>query len=165
MRIEAYTDTDVAAARDAGCQCTFGRDGDALFERGDGSHCPVHRPVDAGLVERLKEHASYLQAMDESTHTEIVVQTITAITEAAARITALEAEVARLRPQVENADATWDAKCDEVKRLREALEFISNLEGEINPSNYDHDDACNLNRSFCEAITTAAAAAALGDHP
>ena len=46
----------------------------------------------------------------------------------------------------------------EIARLRGELEFISNLEGEINPSNYDHDDACNLNRSFCEAITVAAAA-------
>jgi len=44
-----------------------------------------------------------------------------ALTEAAASITALEAEVARLRPQVENADAVWDAKCDEVERLRKQL--------------------------------------------
>lgn len=43
-------------------------------------------------------------------------------------------------------------------KLLAALERISSLEGEINPSNCDHDDACNLNRSFCEAIMTARAA-------
>lgn len=48
----------------------------------------------------------------------------------------------------------------EVKGLVEALEEISDLHGEINPSNYDHDDACELNRQFCYAITTAAAALA-----
>lgn len=53
------------------------------------------------------------------------------------RITALEAENAR---------------------LREALEEIMGLPGEINPSNYDHDDACELNRQFCYAYEIARAA-------
>ena len=44
--------------------------------------------------------------------------------------------------------------------LVDALEEISNLHGEINPSNYDHDDACELNRQFCYGITVAAAALA-----
>lgn len=46
--------------------------------------------------------------------------------------------------------------------LEGALREISELEGEINPSNYDNDDACELNRQFCYAIVTAAAA--LGDN-
>ena len=36
----------------------------------------------------------------------------------------------------------------ENQRLREALAEINNLPGEINPSNYDHDDVCELNRQF-----------------
>lgn len=43
----------------------------------------------------------------------------------------------------------------EIERLRAALREISDLTGEINPSNYDHDDACELNRQFCYAITVA----------
>lgn len=43
-------------------------------------------------------------------------------------------------------------------RLVGALEEIRDLHGEINPSNYDHDDACELNRQFCYAITVADAA-------
>lgn len=41
------------------------------------------------------------------------------------------------------------------RKLREALKEISELHGEINPSNYDHDDACELNRQFCYALTVA----------
>lgn len=37
----------------------------------------------------------------------------------------------------------------------EALREIAALDGEINPSNYDHDDACYLNRQFCYAGTIA----------
>jgi hypothetical protein len=37
----------------------------------------------------------------------------------------------------------------------EALREIENLPGEINPSNYDHDDVCELNRQFCYAVTIA----------
>lgn len=47
---------------------------------------------------------------------------------------------------------------DEVERLREALREIMELPGEINPSNYDHDDVCELNRQFCYAYETAKAA-------
>lgn len=46
------------------------------------------------------------------------------------------------------------------RELCEAMEEISNLHGEINPSNYDHDDACELNRQFVYAITIAANAVA-----
>ena len=46
----------------------------------------------------------------------------------------------------------------EVERLREALEEIMGLPGEINPSNYDHDDVCELNRQFCYGYVIARAA-------
>jgi hypothetical protein len=46
----------------------------------------------------------------------------------------------------------------EVERLREALEEIMGLPGEINPSNYDHDDVCELNRQFCYGYAIARAA-------
>jgi hypothetical protein len=54
---------------------------------------------------------------------------------------------------------------DEIERLRSrsetleaALREIRDLEGEINTSNYDHDDACELNRQFCYAVNIADAA-------
>jgi len=56
--------------------------------------------------------------------------------------------------------ASTTAQTEAVQTLVDALEEISDLHGEINPSNYDHDDACELNRQFCYAITTAAAALA-----
>lgn len=40
---------------------------------------------------------------------------------------------------------------ERLKALEEALAEIAALEGEINPSNYDHDDVCELNRQFCYA--------------
>lgn len=46
----------------------------------------------------------------------------------------------------------------ELERLREALEEIMGLPGEINPSNYDHDDVCELNRQFCYGYAIARAA-------
>lgn len=39
--------------------------------------------------------------------------------------------------------------------MREALKKIDGLAGEINPSNYGHDDVCYLNAQFIEAITIA----------
>jgi len=39
----------------------------------------------------------------------------------------------------------------------EALREIAELDGEINPSNYDHDDACYLNTQFCYTATIARA--------
>lgn len=56
------------------------------------------------------------------------------------------------------ADTTTPEPVAEIERLRGALRQISDLTGEINPSNYDHDDACELNRQFCYAITIAAQA-------
>ena len=38
---------------------------------------------------------------------------------------------------------------------REALEHVTGLNGEINPSNYNHDDVCHLNAQFVEALLTA----------
>lgn len=64
----------------------------------------------ADLVERLREIASYLRAMDAATHTEIVLQTIAVADEAADHITALEAEIARKDALMEKvAQAAIDA--------------------------------------------------------
>lgn len=40
-------------------------------------------------------------------------------------------------------------------KAMEALVRIMELPGEINPSNYNHDDACALNTSFCEGWSIA----------
>lgn len=61
------------------------------------------------------------------------------------------AERDRLRAELAAAN-------DERARLREALAAISDLPGEINPSNYSHDDACELNRQFCYGAAIARAA-------
>ena len=44
---------------------------------------------------------------------------------------------------------------DALQTVVEALREIRDLHGEINPSNYDHDDACELNRQFVYALTIA----------
>lgn len=68
----------------------------------------------------------------------------------------------RLLPAIIAADADemlWQHRAEaaeaECARLREALSEIGAIEGEINPSNYDHDDACFLNKQFVYAITVA----------
>ena len=58
-------------------------------------------------------------------------------------------------------EAVRDPLLAEIERLREALKEIMDLPGEINPSNYDHVDVCELNRQFC--LTYEIARAALGD--
>lgn len=55
---------------------------------------------------------------------------------------ASDAEITRLTESMRAAE-------EREKALREALCEILDLPGEINPSNYDHDDACELNRQFC----------------
>lgn len=52
-------------------------------------------------------------------------------------------------------DTTTPEPVAEIERLRSALREIRDLHGEINPSNYDHDDACELNRQFVYALTIA----------
>jgi isoleucyl-tRNA synthetase len=47
------------------------------------------------------------------------------------------------------------AQANQIAEKDEALREIENLPGEINPSNYDHDDVCELNRQFCYAVTIA----------
>ena len=47
---------------------------------------------------------------------------------------------------------------DRIERLESALRDIMALDGEINPSNYDHDDACYLNTQFVYSYTIAKAA-------
>lgn len=47
----------------------------------------------------------------------------------------------------------------EVERMREALtEIDDKVSWEINPSNYDHDDVCNMNTDWCEVGNIARAA-------
>jgi hypothetical protein len=52
-------------------------------------------------------------------------------------------------------DTTLKAQASRIAEKDEALREIENLPGEINPSNYDHDDVCELNRQFCYAVTIA----------
>lgn len=47
------------------------------------------------------------------------------------------------------------AQSEKLRIAREALMQIMELEGEINPVNYDHDDACKLNSAFCEGYDIA----------
>jgi hypothetical protein len=58
----------------------------------------------------------------------------------------------------EAAWAGWRAREAENAKLRAALEEITLLPGEINHSNYDHDDVVALNNSFAEAFHIACAA-------
>ncbi len=52
----------------------------------------------------------------------------------------------------------------EVVRLRDAIEdALACLQFEINPSNYDHDDACRLNDNSCEAYAILAESICMGD--
>lgn len=60
----------------------------------------------------------------------------------------------------EAAEATLRAA---LEKAREELAEIYDLDGEISPSNYDHDDACHLNRQFCYALTIARSALAAID--
>lgn len=54
---------------------------------------------------------------------------------------------------------TTDFELKEMQTVAEemaaALENIKNLEGEINPSNYDHEDVCFLNNAFIETYNIA----------
>lgn len=97
--------------------------------------------------------------------------------EAATAITSLRAEVERLRAHIEN-DADWkfsakrrlqlfreqrqraETAAAEIERLRAALREIAELPGEINPSNYTHDDVVALNNAFGETWQIANAALA-----
>jgi hypothetical protein len=58
-------------------------------------------------------------------------------------------------PIRQEAATTLETDRQTIEGLREALEQIADLPGEINPSNYDHDDACELNRQFCYGATIA----------
>lgn len=69
-------------------------------------------------------------------------------------------------PKDKHGDRMWpsqvtdliEQQAREIARLREAMEEIRDLTGEINPSNYDHDDACFLNSQFCYAGSIAESA-------
>jgi hypothetical protein len=49
--------------------------------------------------------------------------------------------------------------------LLEALREIRDLDGEINPNNYDHDDVCNLNSQFIRSYEIADDAIAQTQEP
>lgn len=52
----------------------------------------------------------------------------------------------------------------EVVRLRDAIDAaLSYLQFEINPSNYDHDDACRLNDNACNAYGVLACSVCMDD--
>lgn len=68
------------------------------------------------------------------------------------------AATAVIAREIEADRAKIEALEAENARLREALEEIMGLPGEINPSNYDHDDVCELNRQFCYGYAIARAA-------
>ena len=57
----------------------------------------------------------------------------------------LAQQVARMHDALNAAEA-------KLKIATEALGQIEFADGEINPSNYDHDDACALNDSFVECV-------------
>ncbi|WP_396190315.1 hypothetical protein [Flavobacterium sp.] len=63
--------------------------------------------------------------------------------------------VAREMARLDDEIATLRA---ENEKLRAALEQIKALPGEINPSNYDHNDVETLNNAFIEAYHIARAA-------
>lgn len=72
-----------------------------------------------------------------------------------ARLDAQETENARLFSAYQIAHEQATENGSRLDRVTEALTEIFDLPGEINPSNYDHDDACELNRQFCYALTLA----------
>lgn len=104
------------------------------------------------IVERLRTPGDF----EGDPYVEAIVE------EAAALIESLRAENRRAweayqiawQQAVENGEAltAFNAK---VARLEDALREIRDLPGEINPSNYDHDDVCHLNAQFIEAYRIA----------
>jgi hypothetical protein len=102
-------------------------------------------------VDTLRETIAYVQ------------RTADALTAQAARIAELERERDEAYSKGLSAGATQFAKLHDrideanarAERLKAALREIKDLEGEINTSNYDHDDACELNRQFCYAVNIA----------
>ncbi len=67
-------------------------------------------------------------------------------------------QMTRYAAAIEAAGVT--ALSREVAVLREALEAIMEVGGEINPSNYNHEDVCALNNAFVEQFQIAEAALA-----
>jgi len=93
-------------------------------------------------------------------------------TEAADRIEALEGQLKTVLDRETSILRYYDAKLDAVDaKLAKAvgvLEFAqSKISWEINPSNYDHDDVCDMNSDWCEigAIVDATLAELKGEQP
>ena len=125
-----------------------------------GWHCNLAVPImDAtGITHKQANMAAahlmqHLWKCDITTHPNYQYEKSGAQAYAEFRIEADKAEGAAL-PDAAHPPAT------DVAALVEALEEIRDLQGEINPSNYDHDDVCELNRQFCYAFTIADAALA-----
>ena len=116
------------------------------------------------IVEKLKGHADFESA--GSWRRVWLIKAADALTASAARIAELEREQDESYSKGLSAGATQFAKLHDrideanarAERLEAALREIKDLEGEINTSNYDHDDACELNRQFCYAVNIADAA-------
>jgi predicted nuclease with TOPRIM domain len=71
----------------------------------------------------------------------------------------LKAEMLRIRAaRIEELEAENKQLRAENERLRAALEEIRDLPGEINTSNYNHDDVVRLNDAFIETYHIARAA-------
>ncbi len=60
--------------------------------------------------------------------------------------------------QAQDARAKSAQQESEIERLREALSAIMDVGGEINPSNYNHEDVCSLNNAFIGQFQIARAA-------
>jgi len=93
-------------------------------------------------------------------------------TEAADRIEELEGQLKMVLDRETSILRYYDAKLDAVDaKLAKAvgvLEFAqSKISWEINPSNYDHDDVCDMNSDWCEigAIVDATLAELKGEQP
>ena len=54
--------------------------------------------------------------------------------------------------RAENAETALSAKEQECERLRKLIVWAYDTLGEINPSNYDHEDVCRLNDQSVEVI-------------
>jgi septal ring factor EnvC (AmiA/AmiB activator) len=118
------------------------------------------RQIDARLI------ANRIINTAMEAHADILAKAKTAHAAQAARIAELEREQDESYSKGLSAGATQFAKLHDrideatarAERLEAALREIKDLEGEINTSNYDHDDACELNRQFCYAVNIADAA-------
>lgn len=84
-----------------------------------------------------------------------------------AKLDGMEAELREARHERDGFHAERDLAREDAARLRKlgdgmagAFMAIMETHREINPSNYSHDDACDLNSAFCEVYDIARTALA-----